>query len=142
MSRIDTDENANKREIAIRRRDDFQRPPLAVTNLTRICITCNQSIRIEITEMKRDNTCLRLNILTQTANRTCVIYNADADVHRITLECRVNVFVLRDIFILEDVRSCQHHLDDQGFFLQALLPGLRSINRPYVIKGLQLQMFL
>ncbi|XP_067205331.1 uncharacterized protein [Linepithema humile] len=142
MSRIDTDENANKREIAIRRRDDFQRPPLAVTNLTRICITCNQSIRNEITEMERDNTCLRLNVLTQTANRTCVICNADADVHRITLECRVNVFVLRDIFIPEDVRSCQHHLDDKGFFLQALLPGLRSINRPYVIKGLQLQMFL
>lgn len=142
MSRIDGDENANKREIAIRRRYGFQRPSLAVTDLTRICITCDQSIRNKITEMERDLTCLRLNVLTQTANCICVICNADADVHRITLECRVNVFVLRDIFIPEDVRSCQHHLNDQGFFLQALLPGLRSINRPYVIKGLQLQMFL
>lgn len=78
----------------------------------------------------------------ETANHTCVICNADADVHRIILECRVNVFVLRDIFIPEEVRSYQHHLDDQGFFLQALLSGLRSINRPYVLKGLQLQKFL
>jgi len=142
LSRIDGDEKANKREIAIYRRDGFQRPPLAVTDLTRICITCNQSICNEITEMERDPTCLRLNVLTQTENRTCMICNADADVRRITLECRVNVFVLRDIFIPDDARSCQHHLDDQGFFLQALLPGLRSINRPYVIKGPQLQMFL
>ncbi|XP_071653832.1 uncharacterized protein [Temnothorax longispinosus] len=142
MSRIDGDENADKCEIAIRRRDEFQRPPLAVTDLTRICITCNQSIRNEITEMERDPTCLRLNVLTQTANRTCVICNADADVHRIALECRVNVFVLRNIFIPEDTRSCQHHFDDRGFFLQALLLGLRSINGPYVIKGPQLQMFL
>lgn len=71
-----------------------------------------------------------------------MICNADDDVHRITLQCRVNVFVLRDIFIPEDVRSCQYHLDDRSFFLQALLPGLRSINRPYVIEALQLQMFL
>lgn len=121
LSRIDGDEKANKREIAIYRRDGFQRPPLAVTDLTRICITCNQSICNEITEMERDPTCLRLNVLTQTENRTCMICNADADVRRITLECRVNVFVLRDIFIPDDARSCQHHLDDQGFFRHCYL---------------------
>ncbi|KYN30240.1 hypothetical protein ALC57_00308 [Trachymyrmex cornetzi] len=74
--------------------------------------------------MEHDPTCLRFNVLTQTANRTCVICNSDADVHRITLQCRINVFVLRDIFIPEDVGSCQHHLDDQDFFLQTLLPDV------------------
>jgi len=61
-----------------------------------------------------------------------VICNTDADVYRITLQCRVNVSVLRDIFIPEDVRSCQQHLDDQDFFLQALLPDNCG---PYIIKG-------
>jgi len=82
MSRVAGDRNVNKREI-IRRRDEFQEPPLIVTNLTRICIICTQFIRNKITKMERDLTCL-LNVLTQTANRTCVICNADADVHRIT----------------------------------------------------------
>lgn len=69
MSRIDRDENADKREIAILRRDAFDRPALHVTNLTRICINCNQSISDEIAALERDPACLRLNVLTQTASR-------------------------------------------------------------------------
>ncbi|OXU16519.1 hypothetical protein TSAR_008926 [Trichomalopsis sarcophagae] len=43
---------------------------------------------------------------------------------------------------LENVKSCEHHLDDRGFLLPPLLLGLRFINRPYVIRGLELQIFL
>lgn len=92
--------------------------------------------------LERDPACLRLNVLTQTASRSCVICNDNVEIHRLSLECRVNIFVLRDIYIPENVRSCQHHLDDQGFFPEPLLLGLRSVNRPYVIKGPQLHAFL
>jgi len=57
MNRIDGDENANKREIAIRRCDGFQRPSLvdrSYENLYHLSV-CN-----EITEMERDSTCLDL----------------------------------------------------------------------------------
>jgi len=61
---------------------------------------------------------------------------------RLLNECKANAFILRDIYIPEHVKSCLCHLDDNGFILQPLLLGLRSINRPYIIKGPQLQAFL
>lgn len=137
MTRIGGDENANKCEISIRRREEFRRLPLDVTHLTRICINCNNSIINEITAIEQDPACLRLNILTQTRNSTCLICNADADIHKLSIECKANVFILRDIYIPENVRSCRHHLNDQGYLLQPLLIGLRSVNRPYVIRGPQ-----
>lgn len=80
--------------------------------------------------------------MTQTRNSTCLICNADADLHRLSDECKANVFILRDIYIPENVKSCRHHLNDPGYLLQPLLIGLRSVNRPYVIRGPQLQSFL
>lgn len=35
-----------------------------------------------------------------------------------------------------------HHLDDNGFFPIALMIGFRSINRPYVLEGIELERFL
>ncbi|XP_025264350.1 uncharacterized protein LOC112637886 [Camponotus floridanus] len=141
MSRIDGDENAARREIAIVRRDSFNRPVLEITNRTRLCINCNRSVLDELRIIEHDPTCLRLNVLTQTANRTCVICNVE-DVPKVSADCRVNVFILCNIYIPENVRSCQHHLDDRGFFLEPLLCGLQFINRPYVLKGPQLAIFL
>lgn len=62
MTRIDGDDNAAKREIAIFRRDGFQRPVLAVTQLTKISTNCNQSINNEIVAMEQVPSCLRLNV--------------------------------------------------------------------------------
>lgn len=72
MARIYGDENVNKIEIAIQRRDYCNRPPLEVTELTRICMNCNQSILNEINAMEQDPSCLRLNVLTQIRNSTIV----------------------------------------------------------------------
>lgn len=47
-----------------------------------------------------------------------------------------------NIYIPENVRSCQNHLDDRGFILSPLLPSLRFINKPYIINGQQLHLFL
>lgn len=87
-------------------------------------------------------TCLRLNVLTQTASQTCVICNAQNNVQRLSIQCRVQAFIETNIYIPDNVRNCEHHLDENDLFLNILLPALRFINRPYVIKGPQLQVFL
>lgn len=135
-------ENMNKRQVAISRRDELNHPPLALDENSRLCINCNRSIINEINLINADPTCLRLNVLTQTASQTCVICNAQNDIERLSLQCRVQVFIKRNIYIPDNVRSCRHHLDANGCFLNMLLLGLQFINRPYVIKGQQLQVFL
>ncbi|XP_018394741.1 PREDICTED: uncharacterized protein LOC108773430 [Cyphomyrmex costatus] len=142
MSCIDGEENDAKLNIAVQRRNAFNRCALEVTDLTRICINCNQSIRQEIQAIEEDPGRLRLNVLSQTRNGTCLICNAEVDLHRLSIECKANVFICRNIYIPENVKSCQHHLDGRGFLLPALLLGLQSINRPYVIRGPELQVFL
>lgn len=123
MNRIDRDGNDAVREIAISRRDGFNRPALHINDRTRLCVNCYRSVLDEQRIIENDPTCLRLNVLTQTANRTCVVSNAQHDVHKISADCRVNVFIMCNIYIPNDVRSCQHHLDDRGFFLEPLLLG-------------------
>lgn len=142
MTRINGDENAAKSEIAIRRRQELFRPPLDVNADTKICTNCNQSIRNEISAIEEDPACLRINVLTQTRSSTCLICNIDEDLRRLSVECRAHVFILKDIYIPENVKSCAHHLDEQGYILQPLVIGLRYINRPYVIRGEILQSFL
>ncbi|XP_018365999.1 PREDICTED: uncharacterized protein LOC108765508 [Trachymyrmex cornetzi] len=92
--------------------------------------------------IEADPTCVRLNVLTQTASQTCVICNVQNNVRRLSIQCRVQVFIETNIYIPDNVRSCENHLDENGFFSKILLPALRFINRPYVIKGPQLQVFL
>ncbi|KMQ84797.1 vacuolar protein sorting-associated protein 13c [Lasius niger] len=61
---------------------------------------------------------------------------------RLSIACRVNIFLVQNIYVSENVRACVHHFDEEGLLPRLLLAGLRSINRPYVIKGPQLQIFL
>lgn len=117
-------------------------PPLDVTDRTRLCLNCNRSILEEIRAVVQDPGCLRLNVVTQTDNGTCLICNAQFDLHQLSMECKANVFISRNIFIPENVKSCRHHLNDRGYLLPPLLFGLRFVNRPYLIRGPQLQIFL
>lgn len=109
---------------------------------SRLCVNCNRSIVEEMAMVEANPTCLRLKFLTQTASQTCVIYNAQNNVQRLSIQCRVQVFIETVIYISDNVRSCEHHLDENGLFLNILFPALRSINIPYVIKVPQLQVFL
>jgi len=54
MARIDGEENAHKREIAITRRDALGQNPLDITDRIRLCLNCNRSIIAEITALERD----------------------------------------------------------------------------------------
>lgn len=92
--------------------------------------------------MERDPTCMRINVLSQTRSASCLICNQEHDVQRLSLQARVNIFITSDIYIPSNVRSCQNHLDGKGFLLRPLHTGLRFINRPYVIRGQELQMFI
>lgn len=136
------DENVNKRQIAIMRRDANNHPPLNFNNDCRLYLNCNVSITNEIAAMEADPGALRLNVLSQTASRSCVICNAVNDVHRLSITCRVNAYLIKNIYIPENVRSCAHHLDERGCFPKLVLDTLRSVNRPYFIRGQQLQCFL
>lgn len=105
MARIYGDDNNAKRVIAIARRERFIRTALSVTDLTRICINCNQSIMNEILELEQNPHCLRLNVLTQTANHSCLICNCVDNIHRLSLDCRIHVLLSQNIYIPVDVRS-------------------------------------
>lgn len=111
------DENENKRQLAISRRNEMNHPPLALQDNSRLCVNCNRSIITEINLLNADPSCLRLNVLTQTASQSCVICYEQNDIERLSIKCRVQVFVKRNIYIPDNVRSCRHHLDADGFFL-------------------------
>ena len=142
MSRINGEENVIKKEIAILRRHRLGSEPIDIGAESRLCFNCNLSIEDEIKKINRDPASLRLNIVTETRNSSCILCNSSANVHRLSLECRVNVFVMKNIYIPEYVNCCNRHLDSNGHILQPLLSALRYINRPFVIKGQQLQTFL
>lgn len=80
-------------------------------------------------------------MLKQTASQTCVICDAANDLQRLSLACRVNVFIEGNIFVPENVRSCRHHLDANGYFLNILVADLGYINRPIIIRGPQMFAF-
>lgn len=140
--RIFGKENASKCEIAIRRREGFNRAPLQVTPETRIRFNCHQNILREIAVMEANPMCLRLNVLTQTRSSSCFICNAVHNIRRISSESKADIFIQYDIFVPENVRSCEVHLDERGFLLRPLLVGLQFVYRPCVIQGPYLQSFL
>ncbi|XP_058806543.1 uncharacterized protein LOC131672967 [Phymastichus coffea] len=142
MAFICGDENAIVCEIAIARRDENGRPPAEVTPDTRVCNNCIVTIRREIEILANDPQCLRLNVLSQTSSQTCLVCNGINDIHRLTLECRVDIFVKRNIYIPRTHVCCRLHLDERGWLLQALIEGLRYINRPYRLNGEEAQSFL
>ncbi|GLV32885.1 hypothetical protein CBL_01778, partial [Carabus blaptoides fortunei] len=48
----------------------------------------------------------------------------------------------RNIYVSPNVRSCEHHLDEDGLFIPILLPGLQFINRALRIDGQEIATFL
>lgn len=140
---IDADaNNAAKIEIALNRRETFGLPPIPVNDVSRLCINCNRSILEELRILANDPTCLRINVLKQTSNVTCLICNNGNNIQRLSSKCRVNIFICKNIYVPESARACLQHLDEDGIILRPLLEGLEFVNRPYKIKGPQMYTFL
>lgn len=142
MVRIFGDENTIKREIAFSRRDDAGRPIIEVTPQTRICANCNFSVNDEINLLEINPQCSRFNVLSQTSNNACLVCNARNNIHRLTLECRVHIFINKNILVPATRVSCDHHLNDSGLFSQDILDQLQFVNRPYLLDGQDLQIFM
>lgn len=141
MVRLIGQNNAVKRDIAVRRRGNQGRNQLAIDAQSRICNRCNASIEEEIRILQNDPECLRLNVLTQTANHTCLICN-EPNGHRLTLESRIDIFLKRNIYGPVGTRCCIHHLDEKGIVLDIFLEGLRYFDRPIILRGPDMQSFL
>lgn len=56
LARMNGDENINKRQIAITRRDELGYPPLHLDDNSRLCINCNRSIVDEMATTEADPT--------------------------------------------------------------------------------------
>jgi len=134
--------NVVRQDIAISRRDQAGRPPIDITNKTRICNNCNITILREIQMLENDPQCMQLNVLSQTSSQTCLICNARHGIHRLPLKCRIDIFIKKNIYVAENTLCCNDHLNEMGLLSDILLQGLRYINRPYILKGQQLQIFL
>lgn len=142
MCRILGDNNLPVQELAVARRDAAGRPQEDINATTRLCFNCNLLIRNEIQALENDPGVLRLNVLTQTSSNTCFICDSRHNIQRVTTDCRVNIYVSTDIFVPDNVRVCPHHLNENGYLLDVLHAGLRYVNRPYILKGMQLQQFM
>jgi len=130
MNRINGDNNVHKREIAIFRRHEANHPPLEPHDGTRICNQCNIAIANEIRILERDPNCIRLNVLRGASGHLCFLCNARNNIHKLSLQARVNIFVKVNIFVPEFTRICIHHLDENGQVLNTFIDGLQFLNRP------------
>jgi len=142
MVKLIHEDNAIKREIAIDRRREAGKPTMEIVDEILICNNCNISICQELRILENDPSCVRLNILSQTSSNTCLICNAHYGVRRLSLKCRIDIFVKMNIYVPENCLCCNHHLNENGLMLDCLLVGLRYVNRPYILKGKQLDLFL
>jgi len=141
MVRLNGDDNEVKRQIAASRRETFGFPAVPIHEV-RLCINCNLSISNEIQLLENDPTCMRLNVMRRRLNGCAICENNPVDLKRLSNKCRVHIFAVQNIYVSENVRVCEHHLDEDGIILRQLIPGLPFINRPFQIKGDQLHILL
>lgn len=100
LRRIDRDDDVDKKNLAVLKREVLELPVVEVTQLTRLCINCLKEITEEINDINDDSTVpVKLNTLRQTPSHACFICNEDGgDLCRLTLKCRVKIFIAHDIY--------------------------------------------
>lgn len=96
----------------------------------------------KIKMLEDDPQCMRLNMLFQTSSQTFLVCNARHGIHRLSLKCKIDIFVKKNIYVAENHLCCNDHLNEMGLLSDILLQGLRYINRPYILQGQQLQILL
>ncbi|XP_071581746.1 uncharacterized protein [Temnothorax nylanderi] len=142
MNRINGENNAHKCEIATFMRQEANNPPQECNDGTRICNQCNIAIANEIRILEQDPNCIRLNVVRGASGHSYFLCNARNNLHRLSLQARVNIFVKVNIFVPEFTKTCIHHLDENDQVLNAFIDGLQSFNRPYILRGEELLHFL
>lgn len=132
----------NKQQIAVARRTANDLPNLEVQAEIRLYLNCNQGIMNEIAAVANDPFCMRLNVVIQRQNRACIFCQNHNDLHRLSLECRVDIFINGNMYVPDGARMCEQHLTENGKVPRILILGLHFYNRPIRIQGREIQFFL
>lgn len=105
-------------EITILRRHGLGSEPIDIGAESRLCFNSNLSIEGEIQQINRDRSSLfKTEHYYSNRNSSYIFCNSSTNVHRLSLECRVNIFVMKNIYIPEYVNCCNRHLDTNGHIL-------------------------
>lgn len=131
-------------QIAKERRDQLGFEILGVDQSTRVCFGCFAAIteQIQLLRVQDDPNVVIFNVVKGKGERRCIFCGALNDVRRLSLPCRVNVYMKRNIFIPDGFRSCGQHLNEDDFILDEELVTLQSIRRPVRISAAALLPFL
>lgn len=136
------DNQAHNREIAERFRQNLGRPPAAFVADSRICISCFNLVNTEIQE-EQNPASTRINVVRAPRGGACLICRrVDALVQRLSIKCRTQIFIYRNIYIPPNVRCCVVHLDNEGNLRRNLHNDLQYFERSYVLVGQDLQELL
>ncbi|XP_058790801.1 uncharacterized protein LOC131664004 [Phymastichus coffea] len=89
-----------------------------------------------------DLNCTRLNVLSHRTNNECLVCHRRINIHRLSLQSRVHIFVERNIYVPARYCCCNEHLDEKGLLPLNIIEDFRFINRPYILNGPELQSFV
>ena len=105
MVRISEELNAQKCQIAILHRGNLNHPSQEIQDNTRICVSCNRSINAK-REVEQNEECLRLNVMKQKRHGSCIFCDRLEDFVRLSAECKVNIFIIKNIYVPESAHCC------------------------------------
>ena len=131
-----------KVNIAQRRREELLLPQIDVNINSRLCVNCNLSIIDEIQAYEDDPDPTILILPLKFNIRHCLVCNNDANIQNFSSEARTKIFVRKGIYIPSICKVCHVYLDANGFLLFPLENGIRTVKRPYNLKGEELAQFL
>ncbi|CAH1183774.1 unnamed protein product [Ceutorhynchus assimilis] len=138
-------QNDNQKvNIAKRRREELSLPAAMEVNgnNSRLCLNCNRSILEEIHAYEEDADPTIMNLPLKYSAHQCLICENPENIQQLSLETRVSTFIQKGIYIPSICRICPVHLDDNGFLLYPVQNGIRSLRRPYELKGRELSSFM
>lgn len=81
--------------------------------------------------------CVRFNVLSPARRNSLIICNYQKNLHRMSLECSVDVLVVSDIYVPEFLIVSDHHLHNNDFVLRNLIGGLCFVNKSYFVPSFQ-----
>lgn len=134
-------QNDERRQLSIDRRNARDQPNIMIDDNTRLCFNCNLSVDEEINLIQNNPHPLRLNVLNQVGNHVCIVCHVAENIHRISDQCRVHIFIHGNKYAPKNIRSCDVHLDNNGMMLKVLIPGLLSTNKACLLSGQEQQLF-
>jgi hypothetical protein len=135
-------ENALKREIATRHREEMGKAPREIQENTRVCHNCNKKIVSEINVRGQNDGTTMIKVIVQGARETCFICNDGRDVHRLNVDERMDVYMKIGVYLPNGTRSCPIHLNPDGIIPGLLLAQVRGVTRPYRFDSDELAPFL